>query len=148
MSAENDMETVTLATELTVAWLSNPNSRVSVDDVPAFLNQMFSTVSALAGGTAPAAEPDVRSREPAVSVRKSLASSDHIISMIDGKQYKTLKRHLATNGMTPDEYREAFNLKPDYPMTAPAYSEARRSMAKKIGLGRKPGTKNKVKDDA
>ena len=109
---------------------------------------MFATVSALSGGDSPAAEAETASREPAVSVRKSLASSDHIISMIDGKPYKTLKRHLATNGMTPEQYRDAFNLKPDYPMTAPAYSEARRTMAKKIGLGRKPGAKNKVKDEA
>ena len=148
MNDENKIEAVALATELTVAWLSNPNSRVSADDVPAFLNQMFATVSALAGGTTSAAETESSSREPAVSVRKSLASNDHIVSMIDGKPYKTLKRHLATNGMTPEQYREAFNLKPDYPMTAPAYSEARRTMAKKIGLGRKPGAKNQVKDEA
>ncbi|RZM06869.1 MAG: transcriptional regulator, partial [Sphingomonas sp.] len=53
--------------------------------------------------------------------------------------YKTLRRHLATNGMTPAEYRERYGLKPDYPMVAENYSESRRAMAKKIGLGRKPG---------
>jgi predicted transcriptional regulator len=74
-----------------------------------------------------------------VTARKSLASKEHIISMIDGKPYKTLRRHLATNGMTPAEYRERYNLKADYPMVAEAYSESRRAMAKKIGLGRKPG---------
>jgi predicted transcriptional regulator len=56
--------------------------------------------------------------------------------MIDGKSYKTLRRHLATNGMTPAEYRERYNLKADYPMVAATYSESRRAMAKKIGLGR------------
>lgn len=148
MSEETDIKAVVLATDLTVAWLSNSNSRVSADEVPTFLNQMFATVSALSGGATPAAETGASSREPAVSVRKSLASKDHIISMIDGKPYKTLKRHLATNGMTPEQYREAFNLKPDYPMTAPAYSEARRTMAKKIGLGRKPGAKKKVNNES
>ncbi|MGK4495599.1 MucR family transcriptional regulator, partial [Klebsiella pneumoniae] len=74
-------------------------------------------------------------------VRKSLASKDHIISMIDGKPYKTLRRHLATHGMTPAEYRERYGLKPDYPMVAETYSESRRAMAKKIGLGRKPGAR-------
>ena len=59
--------------------------------------------------------------------------------MIDGKSYKTLRRHLATHGMTPAEYRERYGLKPDYPMVAENYSESRRAMAKKIGLGRKPG---------
>jgi len=61
--------------------------------------------------------------------------------MIDGKPYKTLRRHLATNGMTPVEYRERYGLKPDYPMVAENYSESRRAMAKKIGLGRKPGAR-------
>ncbi|MGQ7440631.1 MucR family transcriptional regulator, partial [Streptococcus suis] len=54
------------------------------------------------------------------------------------KPYKTLRRHLATNGLTPDEYRQRYNLKADYPMVSPSYSESRRAMAKKIGLGRKP----------
>jgi len=58
--------------------------------------------------------------------------------MIDGKPYKTLRRHLATNGLTPQEYRERYGLKADYPMVAPAYSESRSAMAKTIGLGRKP----------
>ena len=53
--------------------------------------------------------------------------------------YKTLRRHLSGHGLTPEQYRERYNLKPDYPMVAEAYSEARRAMAKKIGLGRKPG---------
>jgi predicted transcriptional regulator len=61
--------------------------------------------------------------------------------MIDGKPYKTLTRHLSTNGLTANEYRARYGLKADYPMTAPAYSEMRREMAKKIGLGRKPGQK-------
>jgi predicted transcriptional regulator len=74
-------------------------------------------------------------------VRKSLASKDHLISLIDGKPYKTLRRHLAGHGLTPDDYRQRYGLKPDYPMVAESYSEARRDMAKKIGLGRKPGAR-------
>ena len=72
-----------------------------------------------------------------MSVRKSLASKDHIISMIDGKPYKTLRRHLSTHGLTPEEYRARYNLKPDYPMVSENYSQVRRDMAKKIGLGQK-----------
>jgi predicted transcriptional regulator len=70
-------------------------------------------------------------------VRKSLASPDHIISLIDGKPYRTLRRHLSTNGLTPEEYRSRYKLKSDYPMVAPSYSEQRRAMAMKIGLGAK-----------
>jgi len=83
-----------------------------------------------------------------VTARKSLASPDHIISMIDGKPYKTLRRHLATNGMTPVEYRERYGLKADYPIVAPTYSEARRTIAKGIGLGRKPGQTNEAEAEA
>ncbi|RYE97006.1 MAG: transcriptional regulator, partial [Oxalobacteraceae bacterium] len=103
-----DLNPVELATELTIAWLANPNTRTNADDVPAFLNKMYEIVSMLVGGNAATAEPEAPTQEytPAVTARKSLASPDHIISMIDGKPYKTLRRHLATNGMTPVEYRE------------------------------------------
>lgn len=78
-----------------------------------------------------------------MSVRKSLASKDHIISLIDGKPYKTLRRHLSGHNLTPETYRERYGLKPDYPMVAENYSKARREMAQKIGLGRKPGMRRK-----
>jgi predicted transcriptional regulator len=144
------LNTVELAAELTAAWLANPNTRTAADDVPAFLVAMHAAVMKLTteGDVAPEMEPAPAS-EPAVSVRKSLASPDHIISMLDGKKYKTLRRHLSTNGLTPEQYRERFNLKADYPMVAATYSEARRAMAKSIGLGRKAGaTVEKVSEDA
>ena len=135
-----DLNAVELATELTIAWLGNPNTRSSAEDVPAFLGKMHDTVSALLGtAEAPQETEPTAEYTPAVSVRKSLASKDHIISMIDGKAYKTLRRHLSTNGLTPVEYRERYGLKADYPMVAENYSESRRAMAKHIGLGRKPG---------
>lgn len=141
MSEETALNAVELAKELTIAWLGNQNNRVSADDVPAFLRTMHATLSELASGgsSTEAGEEAVPVTEytPAVSVRKSLASNDHIISMIDGKPYRTLRRHLSTHGMTPEEYRARYNLKPDYPMVAPSYSEARRAMAHRIGLGAK-----------
>ncbi len=137
-----DLNAVELATELTIAWLGNPNTRSSAEDVPAFLDRMHETVAALLGADAPVETSEPAAEyTPAVSVRKSLASKDHIVSMIDGKSYKTLRRHLATNGLTPAEYRERYGLKADYPMVAANYSESRRAMAKQIGLGRKPGQK-------
>jgi hypothetical protein len=57
--------------------------------------------------------------------------------MIDGKPYKTLRRHLTGHGLTPEDYRARYNLKPDYPMVAPSYSDHRREVAKKLGLGQK-----------
>ena len=142
MDTENNNSLIELATELTVAWLANPNTRTSADDVPGFLKSMFEAVNSLGTAPAPAAaETPGQEHAPAVSVRKSLASKDHIISMIDGKPYKALRRHLASRGLTPDQYRERYNLKADYPMVAEAYSESRRAMAKSIGLGRKAGQK-------
>ena len=136
------INTVELAAELTAAWLANPNTRTSAEDVPAFLLSMHSAVSKLANGADQTADViEGPTYEPAVTARKSLASPDHIVSMIDGKKYKTLRRHLTTHGMTPEQYRERFNLKADYPMVAATYSEARRAMAKSIGLGRKAGSK-------
>lgn len=136
----NGTEMIELATDLTVAWLNNPNNRVSPDDVPTFLQKMHSTLTGLAGtqGGGEAQDETQSDFTPAVSVRKSTASRDHIISMIDGKPYRTLRRHLSTHGLTPEQYRERYGLKSDYPMVAPNYSEARRSMAKRLGLGRKP----------
>lgn len=136
------LNAVELATELTIAWLGNQNNRVAADEVPAFLRSMHATINELAGGTAPASvesdsEVDAQEHVPAVSVRKSLASKDVIISMIDGKPYKSLRRHLNANGLSPEDYRARYNLKSDYPMVSESYSEQRRQLAHKIGLGSK-----------
>lgn len=141
MSEETSFNPVELATELTIAWLGNQNVRVVADEVPAFLRSMHATILALAAAPAGGEDADgdapSETFPPAVSVRKSLASRDHIVSLIDGKPYKALRRHLARHGLTPEQYRERYNLKPDYPMVAEAYSEQRRAMAKRIGLGSK-----------
>jgi predicted transcriptional regulator len=145
---EDKADVVSLATELTIAWLSNSNTRAAADDVLAFLRSMHDAVSSLSLDGAPDEAPaDATTYEPAVSSRKSLANPDFIISMIDGKPYKALRRHLTTNGLTPEQYRERYNLKADYPMVAPTYSEARRAMAHKIGLGSK-GRQAKVAQPA
>ena len=60
--------------------------------------------------------------------------------MIDGKPYKMLRRHIGQHGHTPESYRQTYGLAKDYPMVAPAYAEQRRSLAHKIGLGRKRTT--------
>ncbi len=73
---------------------------------------------------------------PAVSVRRSIGR-DHLVCLACGKKQGMLKRHLASeHDLTPNAYREMFRLKPDYPIVAPSYAEARRELALKIGLGR------------
>ncbi len=76
--------------------------------------------------------------EPAVAIKRSVFD-DYIICLEDGKKLKMLKRHLASSyGLTPQAYRERWSLPPDYPMVAPNYAKHRSSLAKQIGLGRKP----------
>src|SRR5690606_13919951 len=97
------------------------------------------------GQEAPEAE---QKPEPAVSIRSSV-KPDYIVCLEDGKKLKMLKRHLMTHyNLTPDQYRQRWSLPADYPMVAPNYAEKRRELAKKIGLGRKPGTTRRRKPKA
>jgi len=142
MSEDKNAPSIELTTELTIAWLGNPNVRVTAEEVPAFMRQIHATIDELSGVKSSAtADTSAAATDqeftPAVTVRKSLASRDHIISMIDGKPYKTLRRHLSTHGLTPEDYRARYGLKPDYPMVAPSYSDHRRAVAKQLGLGQK-----------
>jgi predicted transcriptional regulator len=132
-------------TSLTVSLLSAfvANNSVRVDELSKLIGDTHAALAGLSSSPASAQRaeesPSPETFKPAVTARKSLASRDHILSMIDGKPYKTLKRHLARHGLSPDEYRARYNLPRDYPMVAPAYSDARRETAKRLGLGRKPG---------
>lgn len=128
-------------TSLTVQLLSAyvANNTVASEDLATLIQ---STRAALIAETAPAA-PEPVEHVPAVSVRKSIASRDHILSLIDGKPYKTLKRHLATHGLTPADYRARYGLPESYPMVAQAYSDHRRAVAQKLGLGQR-GTQARV----
>lgn len=124
---------ITLTSDIVAAHLSNNN--VDVDQVPGLITNVY---GALSGLGEPEAEQEVRP-EPAVSIRASV-KPDYIVCLEDGKKLKMLKRYLRTNyDMTPEEYRARWGLPSDYPMVAPNYAEKRRDLAKKIGLGRKPG---------
>ncbi len=86
-------------------------------------------------------EPAPVQMTPAVPIKKSI-TPDFLISLEDGRKFKSLKRHLSAHyGMTPDEYRAKWNLPSDYPMVAPNYAATRSALAKTIGLGRKAGEK-------
>lgn len=95
---------------------------------------------ALSGLGKPVAEPVQDHTVTPAQIRKSI-TPDHLVSFIDGKRYKTLKRHLGKNGHTPESYRQKYGLGHDYPMVAEAYRAARSEIAKGIGLGR---TRNRV----
>ncbi|MCK0127939.1 MucR family transcriptional regulator [Erythrobacter sp. F6033] len=125
---------ITLTSDIVAAHVSNNDTRV--DDVPELITNVFTALSALGEN----AEPEEVRPEPAVSIRASI-KPDYIVCLEDGKKLKMLKRYLRTNfDMTPEEYRARWELPSDYPMVAPNYAEKRRDLAKKIGLGRKPGS--------
>ena len=126
-------------TELTVDLLSAfvSNNSLRGEDLPKLIADTHAALAALRVPAGAEEEPAAPEFTPAVTVRKSLGSRDHIISMIDGKPYRSLKRHLSAHGLTPDEYRARYKLPASYPMVAPGYSEQRREVAKRLGLGRK-----------
>ena len=129
-----DPDTIlTLVAEIVSAHVGN--NSVAISDLPLVIGHVH---AALAGLGEPVAPPSVR-QEPAVSIRASV-KPDFIMCLEDGKKLKMLKRHLMSHHqMTPDDYCAKWNLPADYPMVAPNYAEQRRTLARKIGLGRKPG---------
>jgi predicted transcriptional regulator len=133
--------------ELTVTIVASyvEANRIAAGDLPSLIQ---STYAALVAADQPAAaENDAAPRLTAAQVRKSI-TPDALISFIDGKRYKVLKRHLTTHGLTPQMYQERFGLPADYPLTAPSYSAARSALARQMGFGRKaapPPAKRAVK---
>ena len=109
------------------------NNAIGAEALPSLIQEVYRT---LAGVGKEQVLPD--KQVPAVPVKKSVFA-DFIICLEDGKKLKMLKRHLKTSyNMTPEQYREKWQLPPDYPMVAPNYARHRSSLAKKIGLGTKP----------
>jgi predicted transcriptional regulator len=101
------------------------------------LPKLITTVAGqLRQGSAVSEQPAEDKPDPAVSVRRSIRP-DHLVCLVCGQPQKMLKRHLEVkHGLTPAEYRRRFDLRPDYPMTAPNYAQQRREFALKAGLGR------------
>jgi predicted transcriptional regulator len=105
---------------------------VPIAELPGLIASVHHALGALTAPPAPEAEETPKATPAAI--RKSI-TPDALISFIDGKPYKALKRHLSGQGMTPDAYRTKFGLPPTYPMVSEAYSAARAEMARSIGLG-------------
>ena len=126
-------ELTAMTTELVAAYVAR--NSVPVGDLPNLIRSVHQSLSTL--GAPPAVEAPAAPLVPAVPIKKSV-TDDYIISLEDGRKFKSLKRYLATShGMTPAEYRAKWNLPADYPMVAPAYAAKRSELARSIGLGRK-----------
>jgi len=126
---------ITLTSEIVAAHVSN--NSVDVAEVPNLITNVYGALAGLGGLST---EEEV-APEPAVSIRSSV-KKDHIVCLECGKKMKMLKRHLSTDhDLTPEKYKARYNLSADYPLVAPDYAKRRSELAKKIGLGRKPGQK-------
>jgi predicted transcriptional regulator len=124
---------VTMVGDIVSAYISN--NHVAVAELPALIASVHSALTGLVNGTATPEVTEPKGEKPTpAQIRKSV-TRDAVISFIDGKGYKTLKRHLTVHGLTPDTYRARFGLPSDYPMVAAAYSEVRSGLAKTLGLG-------------
>ncbi|AOG02771.1 MucR family transcriptional regulator [Bosea sp. RAC05] len=129
-----------LTATIVAAFVSN--NSVQAQDLPGLIENTYGVLSRV---TEAKIEPEVAEQIPAVSIKKSI-TPDYLICLEDGKKFKSLKRHLKTSyNLTPEDYRRKWKLPADYPMVAPSYAEARSSLAKQMGLGRKAAVAAKPK---
>ncbi|KRB23827.1 transcriptional regulator [Mesorhizobium sp. Root695] len=129
-AADRAADLAELTTEIVSAFVGN--NSIPVSGLPDLISSVHQSLSGLSVPQAPAIEPQT----PAVNPKKSVFP-DYIISLEDGRKFKSMRRALGLLGMTPDQYREKWGLPHDYPMVAPSYSVRRSDMAKASGLGRK-----------
>lgn len=121
---------IALTADIVSAYVSN--NTVPASDIPNLINQVHLALLRVSGGQSEAQPEPLK---PAISVKKSI-TPEYIVCLEDGKKFKSLKRHLRTQyNMTPEQYREKWQLPPDYPMVAPNYAAARSQLAKQMGLG-------------
>jgi predicted transcriptional regulator len=133
-NAEND-KLLSLTADVLAAYVSkNP---MPMGDLPELIGSIHRSLTGLAAG---GREVKAGAPVPAVPIKKSV-TPDYIVSLEEGRKFKSLKRHLSSrHGMTPQQYREKWGLPASYPMVAPNYAASRSELAKKLGLGRKAGS--------
>ena len=131
-ATEQQQTFIEQASDIVSAYVSN--NSVPISELPGLLAGVHAALTKL---SAPAATVTETADKPTpAQIRKSV-TPDALISFIDGKPYKTLKRHLTGNGMTIEQYRQRYGLPPDYPTTASTYSAMRAEFARNAGLGHK-----------
>jgi predicted transcriptional regulator len=121
-------ELAKLTSDIVSAYVTN--NKVASTELPDVIAAVHSALRGLDGEKQREPEKLV----PMVPVKKSI-TPDHLISLEDGRRYKSLKRHLSGRGLTPAQYREKWGLAKDYPMVAPNYAKQRSELARALGLG-------------
>jgi predicted transcriptional regulator len=133
-----ESEKLALVSNIAASYLRR--NSVSIDQIGTVVSSVTRAIEQAAreidGSANPGLQPSETGRSPAVPIKKSV-HRQYIVCLEDGLRARTLKRHLnSAHRMTPDQYRAKWGLPDDYPLVAPAYSESRSKMAKKLGLGR------------
>jgi predicted transcriptional regulator len=121
-------ELAELTSEIVSAFVAN--NKLAAAELPEIIASVHGALLGLSEKKAP--EPEKLT--PIVPIKKSI-TADYLISLEDGRRYKSLKRHLSGRGLTPAAYREKWGLARDYPMVAPNYAKQRSELAKALGLG-------------
>jgi predicted transcriptional regulator len=124
---------IELAGDLVSAYVSN--NSLPTSELPTLIQSVHAALTRLDSGMAEPAPEEVPEKATAAQIRKSVTPGG-IVSFLDGRTYKTLKRHLTGHGLDPHSYRQRYGLPADYPMVAPDYAAQRSALAKSIGLGR------------
>ena len=124
-------ELIEISCKIVAAYVGN--NSLGASDIPDVIEKVHRSLEGLSNAPSTAETK----QKPAVSIKRSV-TPDHIICLEDGKKLKMLKRYIRTRyDLTPEQYREKWGLRSDYPMVAPNYSAQRSTFAKKIGLGKK-----------
>ena len=135
-----------LVAEVAAAFFAN--SHVGVTEIGSVIDQIAKSLVAVGAGSdappSPREEPPAVTRVTTSQIRRSI-TPEALVSFEDGRSYKTLRRHLAVRGLTPEQYREKWGLPADYSMVASGYSARRSQLAEDLGLGarRAPPTRSR-----
>ena len=133
MTEASSQSQIEMAADIVSAYVSK--NSIPPSDLPALIDAVHRALGAITTGKRTGESEPVPELKPAVPIKKSV-TDDFLICLEDGKRFKSLRRHLSTTyNMTPEAYREKWNLPKDYPMVAPSYAAVRSSLAKAAGLG-------------
>lgn len=129
-------EILALTSEIVASYVAS--NKIAVNELPAAIKLVFQSLTEIDSKRITAPTPN-----PAVPIDKSI-TNEYIVCLEDGKKLTMLKRYLRTkHNMTVPQYRERWNLPPDYPMVAPNYRLVRSKIAKSVGLGTYSGDRGK-----
>ena len=126
-----------LTSDIVASYVSN--NSVPQGDLAGLINSVHAALSGTMNGKG--ATEETQALKPPVPISKTVRH-EYIISLEDGRQYRTLRRHLNKRGLTPEQYRAKWGLRPDYPWL-PSFSEKRSQLAKASGLGQKAGRRRR-----